>query len=466
MKRTISILALTSLLTPSLVAQKPGGHWTLTNIPTTNVPPARHENPGAASKTHFYVFGGNSNTSASTFYNDLWSFDGKAWKLETANGATGSPAKRDRAAICWDDARGKLMVFGGHNASGLFNDLWEWDPTTKAWTDVTPTSLSPSARQFSAMAWEPSSKSMILFGGLSAAGHEADTWRLLAGRIWRKEAPTNSPPARRQHHMVTRFGLDDILLCGGQNPTPTKVQFKDVWSFKGGQWTQIKLTTTAVPTTVVANNAFYDEFRQRLNLSGGNNFGGGPTNIVQEFDSVTNEWVLRGTDSAFVKSTRYFVGYIRDLKKAFKISGQNAQPLGTYVYESEKAPASASGAPGCAIGSNTPTLINSDAWLDRTLVVEMQNTPTASATLMALGAAPAIKIPLSALGIGSANCIFTVNPIFMFAAAPNTSGNAEVRIPLPNTPSLAGATVFMQALVGVSGQFYVSNRIDITAGAL
>jgi len=368
MKFPTTILVLSLVATSSLIAQKPGGHWTLTSVPTSNTPPARHENPGAASKSHFYVFGGNSNASSTTFYNDLWSFDGKAWKLETKNGAAGSPSARHQVAICWDEGRSKLMLFGGHDGSAKLNDTWEWDPVTKAWTDVTPKTplVSPSARQFSSMAYDPSSSSIILFGGLSAAGHEQDTWRLLGGRIWRKESPTTSPPARRQHHMVTRFGLGDILMCGGQNLSPTKVQFKDVWSFKSGQWKLITPTTSARPSTVVANNAFYDEYRQRLNLSAGNWSGGGASKNIQEFDSVANKWLPRGVDNVFLKSTRYFVGYIRNLKKAYKISGQNVLPQNTFVYESEKKPSSVVGAPGCAVGSVTPTLTNAPAWLART----------------------------------------------------------------------------------------------------
>lgn len=467
MRTTHTILILSLLATSDLVAQKPGGHWAKTSIPTTNTPPARHENPGAASKSRFYVFGGNSNASASTYFNDLWSFDGKVWKEETKNGATGSPAARHRAAICWDDTRNKLVVFGGRNGSSLFNDTWEWGPITKTWKNITPKSplVSPSKRQFSSMAYDPSSKNLILFGGISTV-HEQDTWALVAGALWIKQKPTTSPPARRQHHMVTRFDNGDILLCGGQNLSPTKVQFKDVWRFKSGQWTLIKPTTTARPATVVANNAFYDENRHRLNLSAGNWFAGGQSKNVQEFDSVANKWVPRGVDNVFLKSTRYFAGYIRNLGKAYKISGQNVSPQNTFVYESEKPPKSTVGSAGCSTGTTTPDLTNTPAWMDRTMVLEVKNTPTGAATLMGIGFAPAISVPLSVLGIGSANCVLTVNPLVVFPATPNTSGNAELSLPLPNTPSFAGTTVLIQALLTVGSTSYVSNRRDVTVGAL
>ena len=470
MRPTYSILTLSLFVAASLSAQKPGAHWALTNVSTTNVPPPRHENPGAASKTHFYVFGGNSNANSRVFFNDLWSFDGKAWKLETKDKAAGSPSPRHQAAICWDEARNKLMVFGGHDGSKKLNDLWQWDPTTKLWKDVTPKSplLSPSPRQFASMAFDPSSGTITLFGGLSAKGHENDTWQFLGGAIWRKSNPTTSPPARRQHHMATRFGFGDIVMCGGQNLVPSKVQFKDVWRFKSGQWTLIKPTTTTRPTTVVANNAFYDEKRQRLNLSGGNFFGGAQAKVVQEFDCVANKWVARGVDNVFLKCTRYFAGYIRNLGKTYKISGQNALPLRTYVYESEKPPKSVTGSAGCSINASTPTpnLRNDPAWLDRPLVVEMEKTPKGAVTLVLVGAAPAIKLPLSALGIGPARCVLTVNPLLVLPAVPNKAGNAEMRLPLPNTPTLAGVSLMTQALFAFQSTFYVSNRLDVTLGAL
>ena len=79
-----------------------------------------------------------------------------------------------------------------------------------------------------------------------------------------------------------------------------------------------------------------------------------------------------------------------------------------------------------------------------------------------------INVPLSLLGIGSSSCLLTVSPMFVFGAAPNTSGNPELKLPLPNDPSLAGGTVpaLIQALVSTSSTAYVSNRIDITGGAL
>ena len=83
-----------------------------------------------------------------------------------------------------------------------------------------------------------------------------------------------------------------------------------------------------------------------------------------------------------------------------------------------------------------------------------------------IGFAPAIKLPLSLMGIGSSSCVLTINPLVVIGAANNSSGNAEVTLTLPNTPSFAGQTAMLQALLTVGTTSYVSTRQDATAGAL
>ena len=79
------------------------------------------------------------------------------------------PPARSGAALAYDPAIGKLVLFGG---LGLFNDTWTWDGTswaqladsgdpgcTNACTDSPPPSVAPS------MAYDEPSSQLILFGG-------------------------------------------------------------------------------------------------------------------------------------------------------------------------------------------------------------------------------------------------------------------------------------------------------------
>src|SRR5665213_958063 len=117
---------------------------------------------------HLWLFGGFGIDSAGTggYLNDLWEFNPSAnqwtWMggnssipctqvVETiqcgkpgVNGTQGTPAttnipgSRDYA-VSWTDSNGNFWLFGGYGLDsngtlGSLNDLWEFNPTTSAWT--------------------------------------------------------------------------------------------------------------------------------------------------------------------------------------------------------------------------------------------------------------------------------------------------------------------------------------------
>ncbi|MBX3463937.1 MAG: hypothetical protein KF830_12265 [Planctomycetes bacterium] len=191
----------------------------------------RCDNPGAASHDRLYVFGGCKGNNTSTTLNDLWAFDAAAGTFTLVHDGLASPAPhaRGRAAIAWNPITNRLVVFGGDNratgplpADTLLNDTWEWDPVTNTWTDVTPAAGNPTPRRWATMAHDPATGGMLLFGGDTGGGTvSGETWLFLGG-VWNLMVPGTTPPARRMASLVTRnapFG--DVLLCGGEDHTLT-----------------------------------------------------------------------------------------------------------------------------------------------------------------------------------------------------------------------------------------------------
>src|SRR5207245_6831744 len=88
------------------------------------------------------------------------------------------PPPREDAAMAYDPARHRLLLFGGvdNNASPL-DDTWSWDGTN--WTQETPTA-SPPALYMQGMAPFDKGGSTVLFGGFGfnpAAGPgSSETW--------------------------------------------------------------------------------------------------------------------------------------------------------------------------------------------------------------------------------------------------------------------------------------------------
>ena len=237
-----------------------------------------------------------------------------------------------------------LVVFGGENAAGgALGDTWEWNPITNAWTQILFT--NPTARKFSAMAWDPTGTSdLVLFGGLDGSGtHLNDTWVYFGGAGWVQLTPTTSPSTRRQHSMMSRADHNDVLMCAGQEatlPAPTKWR-TDVWTWNGLDWTLIPTTNT--PAAVVANQAVYDPNRQKVVMVGGNGINGGaPTSQLSEFDTVTNDWTVYGyatpgtNDPVIGRISRYFAAFLPSTGYIYKVLGQvpfgGASPTTTCRY--------------------------------------------------------------------------------------------------------------------------------------
>jgi N-acetylneuraminic acid mutarotase len=174
-------------------------------VPSTgNVPGARSSAVSwIDSSGNLWLFGGLGldATGTSGVLNDLWEFNptAKTWvwvsgsDVANAAGAYGTegvasaanvPCGREHAAG-WIGADGNLWLFGGNIYVGppniWFNDLWEFNPSTKTWTWMsgadTPNELGtygtegvpaasnvPGARS-GAVGWEDASGNLWLFGG-------------------------------------------------------------------------------------------------------------------------------------------------------------------------------------------------------------------------------------------------------------------------------------------------------------
>ncbi len=123
-----------------------------------------------------------------TRYSDMYSFDGTGW---TKMNVTTTPGERFGAQIAIDPRNNKLVLFGGLRStlntandtrSQFFdNETWIWDGAASSWTKLTP-ARSPHARENGAMAYDPTRKEIVLFGGY-AGSYFSDTW-VFDGTNW------------------------------------------------------------------------------------------------------------------------------------------------------------------------------------------------------------------------------------------------------------------------------------------
>lgn len=173
-----------------------GNLWLLTGIGFTSTTPAPSNLPG--------------------YFNELWEFTGTQnygggcgnyWSLVTP--ASFGPTGRWGAVTWTDPATGHLWLFGGQDASLEFlNDLWEFNITTKTWTQHAGGFNQPG-----------------VYGtlGTASAGN-------LPGGRWGASARLD---ASGNLWLFGGFGCDSTV-AGCSN-----MLLNDLWEYSGGQWTWV-----------------------------------------------------------------------------------------------------------------------------------------------------------------------------------------------------------------------------------
>lgn len=159
---------------------------------------------------------------------------------------------------------------------------------------------NPSPRAYSAMAFDESTGSGVLFGGRGvedpATGliHSIDETWLWVSNQWVQRMPANHPPGRSAHAMTYDSRRERVLLFGGRNESTdalgTWTYFGDMWQWKNGDWQQIQ-PATLPPAREFASIA-YDRDRDRVVLFGGYNYKADGKITQALFDT----WEFDGTN--------------------------------------------------------------------------------------------------------------------------------------------------------------------------
>jgi hypothetical protein len=187
----------------------------------------------AATQSTVLFGGGNGGVSPPVRNADTWVWTGK-WSQQFPSA---SPLPRQGAAMAYDPSTGTVVLFGGGTSDNTpLNDTWTWDGVT--WTQQFPP-VSPPAREIDTqgMAYDAVTGTVVLFGGANDKGGVLDdTWEWDGKvRTWTQRFPASSPSARKT---VLAFDAarGDIVLFGGDNGGNDI--YADTWTWNGENWTQ------------------------------------------------------------------------------------------------------------------------------------------------------------------------------------------------------------------------------------
>jgi hypothetical protein len=260
-----------------------GGAWpvSLTSEPSQRANAAMAYD---SARQRVVYFGGGTRdlrTAALEFPGDTWEWDGQAWSLR----ATSGPPGRQYAAMAYDAARQRTVLFGGRQSSTAgFVDTWEWDGA--GWSQVA--TAGPSARDVPAMVYDTDLHRTVLFGGWlgTPGGNSSETWSW-DGAAWAL-LNTTGPSARGDCGMAYDTARHRVVLFGGSPHGVCCGPLGDTWELDGASWSRRALTG---PAARLGCSMAYDAARSRAVMFGGDPANGLYLNDAWEWDGTA--WAQR-----------------------------------------------------------------------------------------------------------------------------------------------------------------------------
>src|SRR5881227_297855 len=159
--------------------------WTQLSPPT--VPFARASAAVATniSTGQVVMFGGLADVNP----NNTWTYDGTTW---TQQSPAVQPLLVYAASAAFDPGLQGVVLFGGGSGGVDQNTTWLWDQVAATWTHLFPVQ-SPPAREGAGMTYDAALDRVILFGGQDNNGYFNDTWELVPAPTY-SDAHTYSKP--------------------------------------------------------------------------------------------------------------------------------------------------------------------------------------------------------------------------------------------------------------------------------
>ena len=215
-------------------------------------------------------------------YKGTWVWNGNDWASSSAGA---QPSPRWGAALAYDGSTRQCLLFGGKDTIDQHIPRATWVWTGSAWVEA-HAATNPPPRIDASMAYDPVTKTVLLFGGRSAETgnllHDTWSWNGSEWSLVANEAPGPSP--RAEFAMAYDPALGGIVLIGGQGGKDTET-LSDVWLWTGGRWEKVAIVGTQVARAGAA--AAYVPSSQGIVLFGGYGPHSGPQR------ATNSTWVLR-----------------------------------------------------------------------------------------------------------------------------------------------------------------------------
>jgi hypothetical protein len=173
-----------------------------------------------------------------------------------------SPSARAFSAMAYDPVSKKVVVVGGYDGNTYSNETWTFDGTV--WTRQ-KTSVAPSGRAGASMAFDRKTRKLVFFGGFDGRHYLGDTWLWDGATLtWKQAHPKSSPTAATGPMLFTDPKNGHADEFGGYDGR--FYQFS-TWRWTGQTW--IQLHPAKIPGARSIAVAALDSKRKNVVLFGG-----------------------------------------------------------------------------------------------------------------------------------------------------------------------------------------------------
>lgn len=240
-----------------------------------------------SARSRVILFGGRA---GSLSLSDTWAFDlnERRWQQLATDGA--SPPARFSMVAGIDAPNERLLIATGQTDDGsVFDDVWALDLTTDQWQEVAVAGERPAARYGAGGGIFSYSDALYLSHGFADTRYD-DTWAFdLESNQWRNVTPAGTLPLKRCLHGAVMSSPDSMFLYGGCASGFGPCPLGDSWALDGTLDRWLEVSSEGPSARLFPAMTLMDD-RSAVLLFGGEGEGAQDQNDLWRFDLVTQQW--------------------------------------------------------------------------------------------------------------------------------------------------------------------------------
>lgn len=240
--------------------------WSLVDAGGPGSPPGRLY-PELARRGNRVVLFGGQREGPTSYFGDTWEWNGSRW---IDRSQPGGPLPRRSHALVSERPTGRVILFGGLDATQRFGDMWQWDGSS--WTPITNSGDVPTNPAGHKAVYDTARNRIVMYRNPFEPGYSLDTfeWRRTSNAtgVWTRFPTATSGPGQRLFHAMVYDEARRVTLLHGGSGGPSPGVHGDTWTWDGATWTQVSTSGTGL---LRSHFMGYDPVTETVVMAAGSN---------------------------------------------------------------------------------------------------------------------------------------------------------------------------------------------------